>query len=142
MHRRRLYIYSGTAQPDLIAQAARNSTADLIYAVPFVFKMLSEHEAGLEALRNAGICCYSGAPCPIEVGDMLVAKGVNLIAFLGSTEFGQAMVQSFHPTRRIRLLSWWLLTINQSDALLCWFLTIAGQSPRFQDGQRLERDAT
>ncbi|GAK63685.1 L-aminoadipate-semialdehyde dehydrogenase [Moesziomyces antarcticus] len=91
MHRRRLYIYSGTAQPDLIAQAARNSTADLIYAVPFVFKMLSEHEAGLEALRNARICCYSGAPCPIEVGDMLVAKGVNLIAFLGSTEFGQVM---------------------------------------------------
>lgn len=91
IHHRRLYLYSGTIRHDLITQAVRNSTIEIIYAVPFTFKMLSEHNDSLETLRAAKICCYSGAPCPIEVGDMLVANGVNLVAFLGATEVGQIM---------------------------------------------------
>ncbi|CBQ72055.1 related to alpha-aminoadipate reductase [Sporisorium reilianum SRZ2] len=91
IHRRRLYLYSGTIRHDLISKAVRNSTTQIIYAVPFTFKMLSEEKDSLEALRHVNMCCYSGAPCPIEVGDMLVANGVNLIAFLGATETGQIM---------------------------------------------------
>ncbi|KAJ1028514.1 hypothetical protein NDA16_001680 [Ustilago loliicola] len=91
IHHRRLYIYSATVRPDLVCKAVRQSTAEIIYAVPFTFKMLSEDEESLEVLRNVKMCCYSGAPCPIEVGDMLVANGVNLVAFLGATETGQIM---------------------------------------------------
>ena len=91
IHRRRLYLYSGTIRHDLVCKAVRNSTAEIIYAVPFTFKMLSEDKDSLAALRSVKMCCYSGAPCPIEVGDMLVANGVNLIAFLGATETGQIM---------------------------------------------------
>lgn len=53
--------------------------------------MLSEDEESLDVLRGVKVCCYSGAPCPVEVGDMLVANGVNLVAFLGATETGQIM---------------------------------------------------
>ncbi|TKY87237.1 hypothetical protein EX895_003914 [Sporisorium graminicola] len=91
IHRRRLYLYSGTIRHDLVSKAVRNSTTEIIYAVPFTFKMLSEEKDSLDALRRVKMCCYSGAPCPIEVGDMLVANDVNLIAFLGATETGQIM---------------------------------------------------
>ncbi|KAJ9478071.1 NRPS-like enzyme [Pseudozyma hubeiensis] len=91
IHHRRLYLYTGTIRHDLVAEAARNSTSEIIYAVPFTFKMLSEQKESLDTLRAAKICCYSGAPCPIEVGDMLVANGINLVAFLGATELGQIM---------------------------------------------------
>ncbi|SNX83035.1 related to alpha-aminoadipate reductase [Melanopsichium pennsylvanicum] len=91
IHRRRFYLYSETVRHDLVSEAVRNSTIEIIYAVPFTFKMLSEDKRSLEALRSVKMCCYSGAPCPIEVGDMLVANGVNLVAFLGATETGQIM---------------------------------------------------
>lgn len=91
IHRRRLYLYSGTSRHDIVSNAVRGTTVQIIYAVPFTFKMLSEDETSLETLRSVEMCCYSGAPCPIEVGDMLVANGVNLIAFLGATETGQIM---------------------------------------------------
>lgn len=92
IQRRRVYIYSETIRPDLISEAVRQSTTEIIYAVPFTFKMLGENEESLEMLRNVKICCFSGAPCPTEVGDMLVAKGVNLMTFLGATETGAVMV--------------------------------------------------
>lgn len=97
IHHRQLHLYSTTIRPDLVSKAARSSTAEIIYAVPFTFKMLSEDEESLEVLRSVKMCCYSGAPCPIEVGDMLVANGVNLIAFLGATETGQIMVSAHLP---------------------------------------------
>ncbi|SPC67123.1 related to alpha-aminoadipate reductase [Ustilago sp. UG-2017b] len=93
------YTYSHEAYLNITAdympydalKAARHSTAEIIYAVPFTFKMLSEDEESLDVLRSVKVCCYSGAPCPVEVGDMLVANGVNLVAFLGATETGQIM---------------------------------------------------
>ncbi len=91
IHHRRLYLYTGTPRHDLVCKAVRDSTIDIIYAVPFTFKILSEDKDSLAILRSMKICCYSGAPCPIEVGDMLVANGVNLVAFLGATETGQIM---------------------------------------------------
>ncbi|EST07780.1 Male sterility, NAD-binding [Kalmanozyma brasiliensis GHG001] len=91
IHHRRLYLYTGTMRHDLVSRAVRDSTIDIIYAVPFTFKILSEDKDSLATLCSMKICCYSGAPCPIEVGDMLVANGVNLVAFLGATEVGQIM---------------------------------------------------
>ncbi|SPO23347.1 related to alpha-aminoadipate reductase [Ustilago trichophora] len=91
IHHRHLYLYSATIRHDLVTRAIRNSSAEIVYAVPFTFKMLSEDKDSLDALRSVKMCCYSGAPCPVEVGDMLVANGVNLIAFLGATETGQIM---------------------------------------------------
>ncbi|KAJ1029470.1 hypothetical protein NDA13_002717 [Ustilago tritici] len=82
---------TGLPKPYTYSKAARHSTAEIIYAVPFTFKMLSEDEESLDVLRSVKVCCYSGAPCPVEVGDMLVANGVNLVAFLGATETGQIM---------------------------------------------------
>ncbi|KAJ1601811.1 hypothetical protein NDA14_006732 [Ustilago hordei] len=82
---------TGLPKPYTYSKAARHSTAEIIYAVPFTFKMLSEDEESLDVLRSIKLCCYSGAPCPVEVGDMLVANGVNLVAFLGATEMGQIM---------------------------------------------------
>ncbi|KAJ1027211.1 hypothetical protein NDA18_003225 [Ustilago nuda] len=82
---------TGLPKPYTYYKAARHSTAEIIYAVPFTFKTLSEDEESLDVLRSIKVCCYSGAPCPVEVGDMLVANGVNLVAFLGATEMGQIM---------------------------------------------------
>lgn len=103
IHHRHLYVYSATIRPDLVSKAARHSTAEIIYAVPFTFKMLSEDEESLDVLRSIKVCCYSGAPCPVEVGDMLVANGVNFVAFLGATEMGQIMdsIRDFSTDKRL-----------------------------------------
>ncbi|PWY98447.1 acetyl-CoA synthetase-like protein [Testicularia cyperi] len=89
--RRRLYLYSENIRVDQLSEAILKSDATIFHAVPFTYKMMAESESGLSLLRRFEVCCYSGAACPQEVGDHLVANDVNLIGFLGSTEAGHMM---------------------------------------------------
>ncbi|ORY66082.1 uncharacterized protein BCR38DRAFT_429188 [Pseudomassariella vexata] len=69
---------------------------EIFYGVPYALKLLSETERGIELLRQLKVVMYGGSPCPDELGDLLVGKGINLIGHYGATEVGQLMT-SFRP---------------------------------------------
>ncbi|KAL4991464.1 hypothetical protein BDW68DRAFT_198708 [Aspergillus falconensis] len=61
------------------------------HGVPYVLKLLSEVQGGVEALANCQQVLFGGSSCPDELGDYLVDKGVRLISHYGATELGQLM---------------------------------------------------
>ncbi|KAJ6085575.1 hypothetical protein N7499_005204 [Penicillium canescens] len=67
-----------------------------ISAVPYVIKLLAEKQEGIQALARPQLVLYGGSSCPDDLGDRLVAQGVNLVANYGATETGQIMT-SFRP---------------------------------------------
>ncbi|KAJ5614499.1 hypothetical protein N7528_008153 [Penicillium herquei] len=62
-----------------------------ISAVPYVIKLLSEKQEGVKALAKPQLVLYGGSSCPDDLGDRLVAQGVNLVGNYGATETGQIM---------------------------------------------------
>ncbi|KAK0934485.1 hypothetical protein LTR29_013955 [Friedmanniomyces endolithicus] len=63
----------------------------LVIAVPYVLKLLVEKKEGVQALAAADLVLFNGSGCPDDLGDRLVAAGVNLVANYGATETGQLM---------------------------------------------------
>lgn len=89
---KKLFMHDGRLTADVLVDAIGASTASQFYAVPFVLKLLSESERGLEALRRFELVTFAGSACPSEIGDMLVQQhNVPLVALYGSTEVGQLM---------------------------------------------------
>ncbi|OQU98613.1 hypothetical protein CLAIMM_04370 [Cladophialophora immunda] len=78
-----------------LSEAIRAARPQLVAAVPYILKLLSETEDGLAELEKAEMVLYAGSNCPQELGDMLVSRGINLAGNYGSTEIGYIM-NSFH----------------------------------------------
>jgi acyl-coenzyme A synthetase/AMP-(fatty) acid ligase len=57
-------------------------------SVPYVLQMMEADENGLQWLQQMEIVGVGGAALPVEVGDKLVKKGINLISRFGSAECG------------------------------------------------------
>ncbi|KAJ5154622.1 Male sterility NAD-binding [Penicillium coprophilum] len=68
-----------------------------ISAVPYVIKLLAEKQEGIQALASPQLVLYGGSSCPDDLGDRLVAQGVNLVANYGATETGQIMTSFRAP---------------------------------------------
>ncbi|EKV19000.1 Male sterility, NAD-binding [Penicillium digitatum] len=68
-----------------------------ISAVPYVIKLLAEKKEGIQALARPQLVLYGGSSCPDDLGDRLVAQGVNLVANYGATETGQIMTSFRAP---------------------------------------------
>lgn len=64
---------------------------EIFYGVPYALKLLSESEEGLELLSQLKIVMYGGSAMPDELGNTLVARGINLVGHYGATEVGQLM---------------------------------------------------
>ncbi|KAF2164455.1 hypothetical protein M409DRAFT_56717 [Zasmidium cellare ATCC 36951] len=79
-----------------LTEALEVAKPQQISAVPYVIQLLAEKEEGVQALARAKLVLFAGSSCPDDLGDRLVAKGVNLVANYGSTEIGQIMT-SFRP---------------------------------------------
>lgn len=60
-------------------------------SVPYVLEMMASNERGLSSLRDMDIVGVGGAALPTQVGDRLVAEGVNLVSRFGSAECGFLM---------------------------------------------------
>ncbi|KAL7418303.1 hypothetical protein Q5752_006759 [Cryptotrichosporon argae] len=58
------------------------------FAVPYVLKLLAETEEGTRTLAGFEAVSFAGAAVPDDLGDRLVAAGVPLISFYGTTETG------------------------------------------------------
>lgn len=68
-----------------------------ISAVPYVIKLLSAKPEGVKELAKPNLVLYGGSSCPDDLGDRLVAQGVNLVGNYGATETGQIMTSFRHP---------------------------------------------
>lgn len=68
-----------------------------ISAVPYVIKLLAEKPEGIQELVKPKLVIYGGSSCPSDLGDRLVAQGVNLSGNYGATETGQIMTSFRHP---------------------------------------------
>lgn len=76
--------------------ALRVAQPEQFSAVPYVIKLLAEKPEGVKMLAKPKIVLFGGSSCPDDLGDRLVAQGVNLVANYGATETGQIMT-SFRP---------------------------------------------
>ncbi|KAL4884773.1 hypothetical protein BJY04DRAFT_233049 [Aspergillus karnatakaensis] len=61
------------------------------HGVPYVLKLLSEVNGGVEALAKCQQVLFGGSSCPDDLGDYLVNNDVRLISHYGATELGQLM---------------------------------------------------
>jgi acyl-coenzyme A synthetase/AMP-(fatty) acid ligase len=79
-----------------LSDAIEAAKPQLIAAIPQVLQLLAEKEGGIELLARSKLVLFGGSSCPDELGDRLVAKGVNLVGNYGCTEIGQIMT-TFRP---------------------------------------------
>ncbi|KAI0424841.1 hypothetical protein F5Y09DRAFT_353016 [Xylaria sp. FL1042] len=70
---------------------------ELFHCVPYVVKLLAESDAGIRALAKVSVVLFAGSSCPDDLGDLLVSRGVNLVANYGATETGRLMNSSRPP---------------------------------------------
>ncbi|KAI1290578.1 hypothetical protein F5Y03DRAFT_378175 [Xylaria venustula] len=73
---------------------------ELFHCVPYVVKLLAESDAGIRALAKMEMVLFAGSSCPDDLGDLLVSRGVNLVANYGATETGRLMNSSRPPGDR------------------------------------------
>ncbi|KAI1855756.1 hypothetical protein JX265_012201 [Neoarthrinium moseri] len=74
----------------------RTHKFEIFYGVPYALKLLAETDEGMQLLCELNIVMYGGSACPDDLGNQLVASGVNLVGHYGATEVGQLMT-SFRP---------------------------------------------
>ena len=67
-----------------LVKALKVARPELIAVVPYVLQLLGEGKDGITELSKAKIVLFAGARCPDELGDKLVAGGVNLVSNYGS----------------------------------------------------------
>lgn len=79
-----------------VIEAMGTAKPKLFGSVPYVLKLLAEKPEGIRPLAKAEIVLFGGSSCPDDLGDRLVAEGVNLVGNYGATETGQIMT-SFRP---------------------------------------------
>lgn len=73
---------------DYVIQVMEHIRPDVLHVVPYTLELLALSEKGIDAMKNCQRVIFSGSGCPDELGDSLVAKGVNLVSVWGATEMG------------------------------------------------------
>lgn len=74
--------------PDIFLREIVATRSQIVFCVPVFVEAWARSSENIPILRNLSALVYAGAPMTRSVGDQLVAAGVNLIPFYGSTEAG------------------------------------------------------
>ncbi|KAI9369802.1 hypothetical protein BJX61DRAFT_545228 [Aspergillus egyptiacus] len=75
----------------LLTTLKEHPDIEVLYAVPYGLKLLSETEEGIRALSRLELVMFGGSSCPKPIGDKLAQNGVRLVSHYGTTETGQLM---------------------------------------------------
>ncbi|RAL12493.1 acetyl-CoA synthetase-like protein [Aspergillus homomorphus CBS 101889] len=89
-----IYLYNAElplTAPHLLTTLQEHQDIQVLYAVPYALKLLSESPEGLEVMARLELVMFGGSACPKPIGDKLVQSGVRLISHYGTTETGQLM---------------------------------------------------
>ncbi|CAK7215727.1 putative NRPS-like protein biosynthetic cluster [Sporothrix bragantina] len=71
-----------------LVTALRAVKPEICHCVPYALSLIAEEPAGVEVLKQCRIVTSAGAKTPDELGDRLIAAGVNLGVIYGMTEVG------------------------------------------------------
>jgi nucleoside-diphosphate-sugar epimerase len=73
---------------DNLISALNAIQPEIVHSVPYVLKLIAEQDSGVETLKRCKRVTGAGARTPDELGDRLVAAGVQLGTIFGLTEVG------------------------------------------------------
>ncbi|KAL4922531.1 hypothetical protein BDW62DRAFT_217337 [Aspergillus aurantiobrunneus] len=89
-----IYMYNAELPltgPYLLTTLQEHPEIEVLYAVPYGLKLLSESEEGMKVLARLELVMFGGSSCPKPIGDKLAQNGVRLVSHYGTTETGQLM---------------------------------------------------
>ncbi|KAL4867350.1 hypothetical protein BDV12DRAFT_209938 [Aspergillus spectabilis] len=75
----------------LLTTLQEHEDIEVLYAVPYGLKLLSESEESMKVLSRLELVMFGGSSCPKPIGDKLAQNGVRLVSHYGTTETGQLM---------------------------------------------------
>ncbi|KAL4946672.1 hypothetical protein BDV06DRAFT_231756 [Aspergillus oleicola] len=75
----------------LLTTLQEHPEIEVLYAVPYGLKLLSESEESMKVLARLELVMFGGSSCPKPIGDKLAQNGVRLVSHYGTTETGQLM---------------------------------------------------
>jgi hypothetical protein len=83
--RKTVYMYTANVPmtSDSLVEVLRFAKPGVLHAVPYVIKLLSEKEEGIEAMKMCSEVVYTGSQCPDDLGNYLVERGVQLATMFG-----------------------------------------------------------
>ncbi|KAL4885540.1 hypothetical protein BJY04DRAFT_231032 [Aspergillus karnatakaensis] len=89
-----IYIYNAELPltgPYLLTTLQEHEEIEVLYAVPYGLKLLSESDEAMKVLSRLELVMFGGSSCPKPIGDKLAQHGVRLVSHYGTTETGQLM---------------------------------------------------
>ena len=102
---------------DYVIKVLHHVMPDVLHVVPYTMELLAQTERGLDAMRHCDRVVFSGSGAPDDLGNDLVAKGVNVETMWGATEIG-SLGNSFG--RAPGDTSWDYIRIPQPVAKYIW----------------------
>lgn len=66
-----------------LTSVLENVKPEVLFAVPYVLKLIAESQRGLDALRACGTVTSSGSACPDELGNLLAENDIHYVTSLG-----------------------------------------------------------
>ncbi|KAJ5092472.1 hypothetical protein NUU61_007342 [Penicillium alfredii] len=82
---------------DSVVAALEDALPESVVTVPYMLQLLANSPRGLALLRQCKLVAYGGAPCPDELGDLLVEQGIHFGSMLGLTEAGLVAESTSRP---------------------------------------------
>ena len=73
---------------ELLIKILNHIRPDVLHVVPYTMELLAQTEAGIDAMKNCERVVFSGSAAPDDLGNSLVARGVNVETTWGTTEIG------------------------------------------------------
>lgn len=97
MDRKTVYMYNPNipVTADYVIKVLEHVRPDALHVVPYTMELLAQTESGVDAMKHCKRVLFSGSGAPDDLGNDLVARGVNVETFWGATEFG-ALGSSFN----------------------------------------------
>lgn len=69
---------------DNVISTLKGNLPEVVFSVPYTLKLFAESQAGIDILKTAQVVSASGSACPDDIGNKLVANGVNLVTLFGA----------------------------------------------------------
>lgn len=119
MDRKTVIMYNSDlpVTADYVIEALNHIRPDVLHLVPYTMGLLAQTDAGIDAMKHCERVVFPGSTAPEDLGDEVVAKGVNLETFRGAIEIG-SLENLFNRARRDN--SWNYIRIPPLVAKYIW----------------------
>ena len=90
MDRKTVYMYNPNlpVTAEYVIEVLNHIRPDVLHVVPYTMELLAQNEAGIDVMKHCKRVIFGGSAAPDDLGNGLVAKGVNVETLWGATEIG------------------------------------------------------